>query len=138
MVNQISEESLARQRMEIERKRLKLEEEYQIYIMHMQSQANTSSINQLHQSNAMNTQGGLLGLPRSAGLASSMAQLQTAHAAAQVANAKITHKSITVEEHEMFIEARNFIADIASDETIPEGYRDQAKRMISRLVLSKV
>ena len=45
---------------------------------------------------------------------------------------------ISNEEHEFFTEARNFIMDIASSEEVPAGFREQAQRMVARLVMRKL
>lgn len=41
-------------------------------------------------------------------------------------------------EYEFFVEAKNLITDMAQDEELGAGYRDQAKRLITRLVMRKL
>ena len=45
---------------------------------------------------------------------------------------------ISMEEHEFFTEAKNFIQDVASSEDVPAGFREQAQRMVARLVMKKL
>lgn len=45
---------------------------------------------------------------------------------------------MTKDEHDFFTEAKNMIADMANDEKLSPGYREQARRMLARLVLKRI
>jgi hypothetical protein len=52
--------------------------------------------------------------------------------------AQLTQKVISYKDYEFFLEARNLITDMANDEELGAGYRDQARRLITRLVMDKL
>lgn len=53
-------------------------------------------------------------------------------------NVNVTKHLLTPAEYEFYIEAKNFISDMANSEDLPDGFRDQAKRMAARLVLARL
>ena len=46
--------------------------------------------------------------------------------------------SFKKDEYEFYVEAKNFIKDVASSEDVPAGFREQAQRMIARMVMVKL
>ena len=48
------------------------------------------------------------------------------------------NKVISTTEYEFFLEAKNLITDMANDEELGAGYRDQARRLVTRLVMDKL
>lgn len=49
-----------------------------------------------------------------------------------------TQYIIKKDEYEFYVEAKNFIKDVASSEDVPAGFREQAQRMIARMVMVKL